>query len=171
VSKRTGILAAVAALLIVGVSVVLLALFRLEQAREFSRPNEVRARGGVDYVLRLLEVQVGKVATGYVLIVYIRLENPNSYSVTLRREWFGLIDRRRKFYPPSVSGTQSELITIPARGVLSREMLSFTVPETILAGRVALVAGPNQAILVKDRTPFDARLRDGEFRSFRRQNW
>jgi hypothetical protein len=131
----------------------------------------VRTREGVNYVVRLMEVDVGKTETGCVLILYIRLENPNPFKITLRREGFGLIDRRRRFYPPSVSPTQSELITLPAHGVLNREMLSFTVPDNTLAGRVELVLGQGYSILVKDRTPFDAQLRDGEFRSFRRQSW
>ena len=170
-NKRSRILAVVVALLIVGVSVGLLALFRIQQAGEFSQPHEVRARGGASYVVRLLEADVGQVDTGYVLIVYLRLENPHPFSITLRREWFGLIDRQRRYYAPSASGTQTELITMPAHGVLAGEMLSFTVPNNALGGRVELLAGQNHTIVVKDRTPFTARLRDGEFRSFRRQSW
>ena len=170
-SKRTGIFVAAAALAIAGVSVALLALFRIQQAREFSQPHEVRARGGVSYVVQLLEADVGKTETGYVLILYIRLQNPNPASVTLRRQWFGIVDRHRRVYAPSISGTQSELITLPAHGVSEKEMLSFAVPDNVLAGRVELVAGQNHTILVKDRMPFDRQLRDGEFCSFHRQSW
>ena len=165
------ILVVVVALLIAGVGIALWALFRLQQAWEFSQPHDVRSRGGVTYVVRLLEADVGKADTNYLLILYLRFENPGPDSITLRREWFGIIDRHRKFYPPSVSGTQTELITVPAHGVSDREMLSYTVPDKVLAGRVELVAGQNHTILVKDRAPFNVPLRDGEFCSFRRQSW
>ena len=170
-NKRNRILAAAVVLVIVGVGIGLLVLFRIQQAREFSEPHEVRTHGGTNYVVRLLEAQVGKADPGYVLIVYVRLENPNPFDVLLRREKFVLVDHHRKYYMPSISGTQRELIKLPANGVLDREMLSFVVPDDALAGGMALVAGQNYTILVKDRTPFDVRLRDGEFRAFHRLSW
>ncbi|HUI08499.1 MAG TPA: hypothetical protein VL486_15970 [Verrucomicrobiae bacterium] len=169
-SKRSWILAVVVVLVIVGVGIGLLALFRIEQAREFSAPHQVR-RGGTNYVVRLREAVVGKADIGYVLMVYVQLENPNSFDVALPRRVFLLVDHHRRYYAPSISGTQGELIKLPAGGVLRREMLSFTIPENALGGRLMLVAGQNYAVLVKDRTPFTAHLRDGEFQSFRRQGW
>ncbi|HUJ72370.1 MAG TPA: hypothetical protein VLZ30_09000 [Verrucomicrobiae bacterium] len=169
-NKRSRILAVVVVLAIVGVGIGLLALFRIQQAREFSEPHQMR-RGGTNSVVRLVEADIGKTDVGYILIVYMRLENPNPFDIALPREWFELVDRRGKHYAPSVSGTQRELIKLPANGVLPREMLSFTIPDDSLEGMLVLVAGQNYKIWVKDRTPFNGRLRDGEFRSFRRQSW
>ncbi len=170
-NKRNQILVAVIALVITGVSVGLLALFRVQQAREFSQPQSVQTRSGTNYVVQLLEAVVGKADTGCVLILYIRLENSNPFDLTLQRNWFVLMDRHRKYYLPSTTGTQVELIKLPANGVLEREMLSFTVPDDTFTGGVALMVGQNYMILVKDRTPFNVRLRSDEFRSFRRRTW
>jgi hypothetical protein len=172
VNKRMIVLVAAVALAIVGVSSGLLALFRLQQAREFGEPHQVRSRGGsTNYVVRLLETVVGKTESGYVLIVYVRLENSNSFDIDLHRDWFVLVDRHRKYYSPSISGTQGESIKVLADSVLQREMLSFTVPNDTLAGGIALVIGQNYTVLIKDRSPFRERLSDGEFRSFRRHRW
>ena len=170
-NKRNRILVAAVALLIVGVSVGLFVLFRVQQTREFSQPHQVRTRGGTNYVVRLLEAAVGKADAGYVLIVYIRLENSNPFDITLHREGFMLVDGNKKYYMPSTSGTQRELIRLHANSVQEREMLSFTVPDDTLAGGIRLVVGQNDPVVVKDRTPFNVRLRDGEFLSFRRYSW
>jgi hypothetical protein len=68
-------------------------------------------------------------------------------------------------------GTQTELIKLPANGVLDWEMFSFTVPDDAFADRVALLVGQNYMVLVKNNDPFEAHLQNGEFRSFRRRNW
>jgi hypothetical protein len=172
VSRQNRILAAMmVALLIAGVGVGLLALFRVQQAKEFSRPRQVQTRDATNYVVRLLEAAVGRSDTGCVLILYMQLENPNSFEVTLYRKWFVLIDHDKIRYLPSMRGTQSELIKLPANGVLEKEMLSFTVPDDTFASRVTLMVDQKYRILVKDEIPFNVRLRNGEFRSFRRRSW
>ena len=157
--------------MIIGVSVGLLALFRVQQAREFSRPYEMQTPDGINYTLRLVETAAGKTDTDCVLIVYLRLENPNTLDVTLHRDWFFLVDHDRKRYRPSTTGTQTELIKLPANGVLDREMLSFTVPGEVFTDRVALEVNRKYRIMIKDEAPFGVRLRPGEFHSFRRRSW
>ncbi len=170
-SRQNRILVAVVALMIVGVGVGLLALFRVQQAKEFSRPRQVQTRDGRNYVVRLLEAAVGRTDTGYVLIVYMQLENPNAFEVTLPRGRFRLVVNDKDYYLPSAMGTQDELIKLPANGVLEREMLSYTVPNDGMAGTLALRIGRDNAILLKDRGALAAKLRNGEFRSFHRPIW
>ena len=169
-SGRNLILVVVVALVIVSVSVGLLALFRLQQAKEFSEPHGVQTSGGMSYMVRLVEATVGKTDTGCALIVYVRLDNPNPFDITLRRAEFILVDHRRNRYLPSTTGTQSELIKLPADSVSNREMLSFTLPDDAFTGWVVLVIGQDR-MLIKDGVPFNVRLRNGEFRSFRRRSW
>ena len=171
-SKQNRILAVIVPLIIIGgVGVGLLALFRVQQANEFTQPRSITTSDGTNYVLRLLEATVGRTDTACVLIVYLRLENPNPFELTLERTSFLLADRYRMRYRPSTMGTQNELIRVPANSVIQREMLSFTVPEDVFAGRLILVTYPRNRrnnILIKDETPFYV---NGEFRSFRRRSW
>ncbi len=170
-NRRIQKLVAVIALVVMGASLGLLALLRVQDAKEFRRPHPVQTYGGTNYVVQLTEVAVGRTETGCVLIVYLRLENPNPYDVTLDRNWFVLMDHAKNYYLPSTTGTQTELIKLPANGVLDREMLSFTVADDAFAGAVALMVGREYMVLLKDEEPFDARLRNGEFRSFQRRHW
>jgi hypothetical protein len=170
-SKRIQFLVAAIALAVIGVSLGLLAMLRVQEAREFSRPHRVETYGGTNYIVQLTEVAVGKTETACVLIVYLRLENPNPYDVTLSRNWFILVNQAKDYYLPSTTGTQTELIKLAANGVLDREMLSFTVPDDAFVGTVALMVGRNYLVLVKDQQPFAVNLRNGEFRSFRRRSW
>jgi hypothetical protein len=170
-SRQIRMLAVVLALAIAGVGVGLLALFRVQQAKDFSQPYRVQTAEGTNYVVQLLETVVGKTGTDCVLIVYMKLENPNSFEVVLDRDAFFLIDRNRVRHLPSTTGTQDELIKLPANGVLEKEMLSFTVPEDTFAGRIALRVGRDHRVMIKDQTPFDVRLGSDEFRSFRRRSW
>lgn len=170
-NRRIQQLLAVIALVVIAISFGLLALLRIQEAKEFRRPHPVQTYGGTNYVVQLTEVVVGKTETGCVLIAYLRLENPNPYNVTLNRNWFVLMDHAKDYYLPSTTGTQTELIKLPANGVLDREMLSFTVADDTFTGAVALLVGRNYMVLLKDEDPFEARLRNGEFRSFRRRHW
>ncbi len=161
-----------AALIIIGVSVGILALFRVQEAREFSRPYPVQTRTGTNFVMRVLETSVGKVDTGFVVIVYMRLENPNPFGFEVRRNRFVLAgEGRGDFFRPSIMGTQDELIKLPANGVLEREMLSYTVPDDAIEGTLGLRIGRNYTILIKQRGTFGGKLRPGEFRSFHRPSW
>jgi hypothetical protein len=170
-SKRIQLSVAVMALAVIGVSLGLLAMLRVQEAKQFSRPHHVETYGGTNYIVQLTEATVGKTETACVLIVYLRLENPNTYDVTLSRDWFILVDQAKDYYLPSTTGTQTELIKLPAKSVLDREMLTFTVPDDAFAGAVALMVGRNYLVPVKDREPFAMVLRNGEFRSFRRRSW
>jgi hypothetical protein len=170
-SRHIQISVAAIAVATIGVSLGLLAMLRVREAKDFSEPHIVQTYGGTNYVVQLTEAAVGKGETGCVLIVYLRLQNPNAYDVTLRRNWFILVDRDKDYFLPSTMGTQTELIKMPPNGVLDREMLSFTVPDDAFAGRVALFVGQNYMVLVKNERPFEAHLRNGEFRSFRRRSW
>jgi len=170
-NRRIQILVALLALAAIGVSLGLLAILRIREAKEFREPHTVQTYGGTNYVVQLTEVAVEKAETGCVLIVYLRLQNPNAYDVTLGRNWFVLVDRDKDYFQPSTMGTQTELIKLPANGVLDREMLSFTVPDDAFAGRVALLVGQNYMVLLKNEEPFEAHLRNGEFQSFRRRSW
>jgi hypothetical protein len=171
VNRRLQYLVGVIALVVIGMSLGLLAVLRVQEAKEFHRPHPVQTYGGTNYVVQLADVVVGRAETGCVLLVYLRLKNPNPYDVTLSRNWFVLVDRAKDYYLPSTTGTQTELIKLPANGVLDREMLSFTVADDAFAGTVALLVGRNHMVLVKDETPFEARLRNGEYRSFQRRHW
>lgn len=171
VNRHIQKLVAVIALVVIGVSIGLMALLRIREAKEFRRPHRVQTYGGTNYVVQLTEVVVGKTDTGCVLIVYLRVKNPNPYDVTLNRNWFVLMDHDKNYYLPSTSGTQTELIKLPANGVSDREMLSFTVPDDTFAGAVVLLVGREYMVLVKDAAPFEMRLRNGEFRSFQRRRW
>jgi len=115
------------------VSLGLLAMLRVQEAKEFRQPHSVETYGGTNYIVQLTEAAVGKTETGCVLIIYLRLENRNPYDVTLNRNWFVLVDQDKDYYLPSTTGTQTELIKLPANGVLDREMLSFTVPDDTFA--------------------------------------
>jgi hypothetical protein len=99
VSKRIQILVAVVALAVIGFSLGLLAILRVREAREFSRPHRVETYGGTNYILQLTETAVGKTETACVLIVYLRLQNPNPYDLTLSRNWFVLVDHGQGLLP------------------------------------------------------------------------
>ena len=169
--RRFQILVAGIALAVISVSLGLLAMLRLQEAKVFRQPHQVETYGGTNYIVALTEVAVGKTDTGCVLIVYMRLQNPNPYDVTLDRNWFILMDHAKDYYLPSTTGSQTGLIKLPANGVLDREMLSFTVPDDTFVGAVALMVGRNYLVMEKDDDPFQVRLHSGEFQSFRRRSW
>jgi hypothetical protein len=171
VNRRLKYLVGAIVLVVIGMSLGLLALLRVQEAREFHRRHPVQTYGGTNYVVQLMDVVAGRAEAGCLLLVYLRLQNPNPYEVTLSRNWFVLVDHAKGHYLPSTTSTQPELIKLPANGVLDREMLSFTVADDAFAGTVALLVGQNQMLLIKDAAPVEAPLRNGEFRSFQRRHW
>ena len=171
VSRRLQVSVAAVAVVTIGVSLGLLAVLRIREAKEFSEPHTVQAYGGTNYVVQLTEAVVRKSETGCVLMVYLRLQNPHAYDVTLDRDWFVLVDRDKDYFLPATIDTQTKLIKLPANGVLDRELLSFGVPDDAFTGMVALLVGQNYMVLVKNDEPFAVHLRNGEFRSFRRRSW
>ena len=170
-NRRIQTLVAVAAIAVIGASLGLLALLRIRETRDFHRPHPVQTYGGTNYIVQLDETIVGKTGAACVLMVYLRLQNPNPYEVTLNRNWFVLMDHAKDYFLPSTTGTQTELIKLPANGVLDREMLSYSVEDDVFRGTIALLVGRNYLVLIKDEAPFEQQLRDGGFRSFQRRRW
>jgi hypothetical protein len=160
----------VAALLTVA-AIGLVARSRIEDARRFSQPMRVQTHDGTNYVVQLLESTIGKTDSGYVLLLNLRFRNPNLFSVTLRRDWFLLVDHAKEHFQPIITGTQAPLIELPPNGVSDREMLSFTLPEDALAGSVGLQIGQNCWVTIKDEKPFVEPIKRDEFRTFRRRRW
>jgi hypothetical protein len=163
-------------LLAVGISmttavIAIVAWRRIEDSRRLSQPAHVQTDGGTNYIMQLLESTVGKLDAGYVLLLYLRFENPNAFPVTLQRNWFVLVGHNHTYYQPTTTGTQTPLIELPPNGVLEREMLSFTLSETALAGSIGLQMGRNDWVIVKDEKPFTERINRDEFRTFRRRRW
>jgi len=122
-------------------------------------------------VVHLLETTVGRVETGYVVIVYARLENPNPTELTLRREWFELADLDGDHCRPMTGGTQAPLIKLPANGVLEKEALSYVVNERALSGALALKIGQDYSVFINEGKPWTRRLPVGQFVTFRSQDW
>ena len=148
-----------------------IAWLRILESRRLTQSHYVRTQGGTNYVVQVLDTTVGKTASGYVLIVYARFQNPNAFDIALNRDWFVLTDHNKDSFHPTSSGTQAALIRLPANGVLEREMLSFALPEDSLAGTIGLMVGQNYWVMLKDEKPFGRPLRSGEFVSFRRRQW
>ena len=160
-----------AAVVVIGACLALNATWRIHRARQFGEPHAVATYGGTNYVVALDETTVGGTATGYVLIVYLRFQNPNAYELTLERDWFVLADHNREYFQPSTAGTQTRLIKVPAQGVSEGEMLSFTLGADGLGGGLALKIGKDAWVLLKSTNPFADKLRPGELRTFHRGNW
>lgn len=151
--------------------VATLAWLRTKEAREFSKPCRAHTFGGTNYILELTSATVGRVHTGYVVIVAARLENPNPFEVVLQRDWFVLMDDDHDYYQPSTSGTQTASIRLPPNGILERELFSYSMPGDSFKGVLALMAGHQHLILLKSRQPYQPNLRDGEFVTFHRRDW
>jgi hypothetical protein len=160
-----------AALALIGVCVGLMAQFRIAESKKYSEPHELTTYGGTNYIAQLLEATVGRTDSNMVVIVYLRLQNPNPFSLTLKRDWFVLVDNDKDYYQPSTSGTQTPLIVLPPHAVLDREMLTFAVLDGSLGGSIGLQLGQNHWVLVKGPNPYEHSWKVGEFRSFRRRDW
>jgi len=156
---------------VVAVALALIALLRIEESKSFTQPHRVQTRGGTNYVVQLREATVGQTDSGYVLIVYARLENLNPYDVVLRRDWFALADHAKDHLLPTTNGTQTALIRLPASGFVEREMFSFDLPPGALAGRIEMKIGENFWVTIKNEKQFARALRSGEFVSFRLRDW
>jgi len=161
----------VAAALVVAGSVALLGWLRVRESREFGQRHRVRTYGGTNYIAQLLETSAGGAVSGAVVIVYLRVENPNDFELTLDRNWFILVDHDKDYYLPSTTGTQQPLIKVPSRGVSEREMLSFTVMDGSFEGTLGLQLGQNYWVLLKNEEPYVERMRDGQFHTFKSREW
>ncbi len=138
---------------------------------DFSRPLSLKTFGGTNYTARILSTTVGRADTGYVVMVNLRLENPNSWEVALPRDWFVLVDHDRDYYQPSTTGAQTAAIALPANGVKETEMLSYHLPADALDGTLAILLGHQHWVMLKSDQPYKPNLGKGEFIVFRRANW
>lgn len=170
-SKRIiiGIVAVAAAIALVNAGFV--AWFRVRDARMLSRPYSVKTPTGTNYVVQLRDITVGKASTGYVLLVTMRLENPNAFELELDRRNLILVDHTKEYYWPSMTGTQTSLIHVPPKGSLDKEMLSFVVTDEALQGTLALEVGWHYMVMLKEAKPFKRQMKSGEFISFRGREW
>ena len=149
------------------ISVGTLVWLRTRDAEAFAQPCRVHTYGGTNYIAQLLDTAVGRVETGCVVIVSLRLENPNPYAVTLQREWFVLMDHEKEYYEPTQLGT----IHLPAHGVVEREAFGFVVTNEALNGLIALKIGQQYLLTVKSPRPYPLPKSLGRFVSFRQRDW
>jgi hypothetical protein len=147
------------------------ALWRVREAEDMSRPHAVHTYGGTNYVVSLKELTVGRSDAGYVLLVAVLLQNTNNFPVALNRNAFILVDANKDYYLPSTTGTQTPVITVPAAGTVDSEVLSFSVPEEGLNGAMGMQIGQNFWIMLREDKPFELKLKSGEFVTFRRRDW
>ncbi|MCG3147419.1 MAG: hypothetical protein PCFJNLEI_00859 [Verrucomicrobiae bacterium] len=159
------------AVLVIGASLALLAWLRVDDARQFGQAYKVRTVSGTNYVFQFIETTVGRVATGYVLIVSARLENPNPFPLTLLRDWFVLIDHDKDYYQPILTSGQLPTIAMPANGLLEKEELHYVVPDDTLAGLLALNVGYQYLATFKSDKPMTRQLEPGQFYKFRQRDW
>jgi hypothetical protein len=155
---------------IVAVAVVLIALVRVEESKNFTRPHHVRT-GGTNYVVQLLQATVGQTDSGCVVIVYARLENSNPFEIVLPRDGFVLAGPAGTRFLPAAGGTQPASLRVPASNALEQEMFSFSLPAASLRGSLGLKIGENDWVTIKSDKPFTRALRRGEFVSFRVRDW
>ena len=170
-NRQAQLVVGTTAVLVITACLALKATWRVHMAHRFGEPHAVATYGGTNYVVALDETTVGRTATGYVLIVYLRVQNPNAHELTLDRDWFVLADHNREYFQPSTTGTQTRLIKVPSQGVSESEMLSFTLGEDGLGGGLALKIGKDAWVLLKSTNPYAEQLRPGELRSYHRGNW
>ena len=160
----------VVALALVGAG-LLATWLRTRQAHEFSRRYEAHTAAGTNYTVQLVETTVGRTDIGCVVIVYARVSNPNPFALELPRDAFVLDAYDHHHYLPSTSGTQTKLIKLSPGGVSEHEAFSFGVPEGSLRGTIRLQVGRDCWVMVKDNRPYELRLRNGQFHTFRRREW
>ena len=166
--KHKWLAIAIGTIVIVNViSVGTLAWLRTRDSQVFSQPCSVHTYGGTNYTVQLLETAIGRVETGCVVIVSLRLANPNPFAVTLHRDWFVLLDHEKEYYEPTQLGT----IVIPAQGFIEREAFGFVVTDEALAGLLALKVGQQYFLTVKSPRPYPPPTRPGRFVSFRQRDW
>jgi hypothetical protein len=170
-NRTAQIVVGVAAVAVIGVCVALQARFRIQRAHKFGAPHAVTTYGGTNYVVALDETTVGRTDSGHVLLVYLRVENPNDFELVLDRDWFVLVDHEKNYFQPTTAGTQTQLIKVPARGVSEGESLSFALGPNALGGGITLKIGVDFWVLLKSVRPYTAPLAAGEFRTFRRADW
>lgn len=159
------------ALAIIVISLALLAVLRVKDQYHFQKEYKVQTFNGTNYVIQLSEVTVGKVESGCVVMVYARVQNPNPVELTLKRDWFVLVDANKNYYQPVASGTQSPVIKVPANGVAEKEALSYVVEDGAFEGTAALCVGHRYFTLIKSERPYHPAMKIGEFKMFKTLDW
>ncbi|MCX7885900.1 MAG: hypothetical protein N3B01_01395 [Verrucomicrobiae bacterium] len=145
--------------------------WRTHLARVFSRPHHVQTAGGTNYVLSVTAVTLGKTEGNYLVILTARVENPNAFELLLHRARFVLTDSFGMSHLPLTNGIQTAQIRIPPNSASEAERFSYVVPPRALDGSLMWCAGHQYKVSVKNARPYRRQLRDGEFATFRRQNW
>jgi hypothetical protein len=144
---------------------------RVRDSRVFSQEYRVRCPQGTNYFIQVGEVTVGKVQTGCVLIVAVRIRNPNDHELVLKRDWFILADHDRDYFQPIPTGDQGPWIRVPPHGVREKELLDFVVPDDTLDGLIALGVGHHYFVMIKSPKPLRQPLTAGQFYYFRQRDW
>lgn len=160
-----------AALAVIVVCGVILVLYRMQETATFGRPHRVQTFGGTNYVARLAETTIGRTDRGRVVIVRLILLNPNAFDIELNRNWFILVDADKDYFLPTTTGEQSDLIRVPAHGVIENELFTYAVDETSFQGALGLLVGHHYMVMLKGIEPYTRELEVGEYRSFRREDW
>jgi hypothetical protein len=168
--RRHWLLAACLLVAVTGGAIGFVAWWRLRELRAYLRPHAVQ-RGGTNYFFQLQETTLGRSGSNCLLLLHVRLRNPNPFAVRLARREFSLMDDDKDFVTPTVDGTQGAWIELPAGGIVERETLSYRVRPDAFKGTLAVYAGQYHFVLVKEKQPYQLTLRDGEFVSFRRREW
>lgn len=169
-NRRLQVVVVVVISAIAAASLAGLAWLRMREARLYAQPHMVQ-RNSTNYVVRLVETTIGRVDTNYLVVLHVRIENPNPFPVRLARQEFGLVDHDKDYVEPATTGNHTPWIDLPGHGVAEREALSYTVKPDAFQGTLALYAGQYYFLLVKEREPYEPKLRDGQFISFRRRDW
>ncbi len=170
-SRKLQIIVGGAALAGILICLAYMGFSKVKGAREFGQSFKVKTFAGTNYLVRLLETTVGRVDTGYVVIVYARFENPNPTEVLLEREWFVLADHGKNYCLPTTTGTQTALIRLPANGVLDKEALSYAVSDDSFGGSLALEIGHHYFVLLKNDKPWRRQLHAGQFVTYHNRDW
>jgi len=171
VNRKLQILIGGTAVLVIGAAIAFQTTLRVRRGHAFGQPHQVRNHDGTNYVVRLSETILGRVGTGYVVIVFLELQNPNPFELTLDRNDFILVDEDKDYYLPATNGTQTATIKVPARGVRDNAMLSFTVAADAFRGTIGLQVGHYYWVALKSEQPYAPQLPPDEFRSFKQLDW
>ncbi len=148
-----------------------IALARLRDARGFGAPHRVQTAGGTNYVARMVETTIGRTEAGLLVVVTIRLENPNSFAVLLPRCSFVLVDKAKDYFLPAESDTQPAWIKLPPHGVADNELLTYAVQEDTFQGMLGLQIGRYYWMMLKGSRPYAQPLKKDEYRTFHRRDW
>ncbi len=169
--KKFAIVAGMVVVIVGGGLLTWTALARLRDARGFGAAHRVRTFGETNYVARVLETTIGRTDAGLLVVVALRLENPNPFEIALERRGFVLVDGDKDYYLPAATESQSDVIRIGARGVADNELLTYAVQDDAFQGVLGLQLGHYYWTLLKGPQPYTPALNQDEYRTFRRRDW